>query len=74
MVAAAVAGYGVWYKRAPNIAREASSVFFARVTGAMFTAMLLLVFGDVLCNSLFSALTDFLNPEYFALRHLPFTN
>jgi hypothetical protein len=47
--------------------------FQNRLFGGVVAGMLVLAFGTIFFGSMYNALTDFGNPEYFAIRHLPFS-
>lgn len=51
---------------------ESPWTFQNRLFGGVVAGMLLLAFGTMFFGSMYNALTDFGNPEYFAIRHLPF--
>jgi uncharacterized membrane protein len=41
--------------------------------GFMIVGIVLFLIGALACNNLYWVISDFLNPEFYALRHLPFS-
>jgi hypothetical protein len=73
-MAAVAAGYVVlWRWPAPKKAELFDPTPLNRAAGAAVAAMLLLVFGSAFIGAVYDALTDFGNPEFYAFKHLPFT-
>jgi hypothetical protein len=61
-------------KAQPVTAGEFKPLFslLSEPTGSMLVVLVLLVLSAVASNNLYWVITDFFNPEYYALQHLPF--
>ena len=70
IMAGIVAGY--WLVAWRSQSGDPLSTFQNRTFGGVVAGMLVLAFGTMFFGSIYNALTDFGNPEYFAIRHLPF--